>query len=115
LINYPEAGLYGSNILSLNDTIIKGNKSSLAAVIPKNLSLTVVITALNGGTWSISSGTEQNWYIDKFTGSPRSYRAINSGISCDLALVLISPGKYLIEYYETSSTTPTRKKVVTFK
>jgi hypothetical protein len=113
IIDYPENGIYGINLLSLNDTIFAQSDLSLAANLPKGTSLKIVITALDeGGYWSYFGGTENNWSISPFTGNSQTFTAINSGTSCDLHMASFSSGRFLIEYYEINFKTPTRRKII---
>jgi hypothetical protein len=113
IINYPKTGLYGSNLLSLNDTIYNSYDYSLAAYLPTGTRLKVKITVQSPGQiWWYNSGTEANWSITTFNGTSQTFTAINSGTNCDLHLIQFSSGYYLIEYFETSSSTPTRKKLI---
>lgn len=113
IISYPKTGLYGINILSLNDTIYTTGDCCLAANLLKGSSLKVIITALNsGGIWYYLHGTGNNWAITAFTGKSQTFTAINSGTSCDLHMINFAPGRYLIEYYEMNSTIPSRKKII---
>jgi hypothetical protein len=114
LINYPETGLYGNNILSLSDTIYEGGNYSFAAFLPKGTSLKVVITALNSNfDWTWAGGSEINWTWTTMTmAGVQTFTAINSGSFCDLHMLYFAPGRYLIEYYEMNAVTPTRKKII---
>jgi hypothetical protein len=114
IIAYPKTGINGPNVLALNDTIYSGGQFSLAATLPPGMSLKVVITALDkGGIWFYSVGSGINWSITTFTGTSQTFTAINPG-TCDLQMREFARGRYLIEYFETSSKTPTRKKIIRF-
>jgi hypothetical protein len=113
IIEYPKTGLYGSNILSINDTIYSGYDYSLAANVPERTTLMIKITGMSAGQiWYYSLGSNANWSITQFTGNSQTFTAISSGASCDLHMVEFSPGYYLIEYFESSSSNPTRKKII---
>jgi len=110
IIEYPSIGLFGKNILALNDTIYNGLYFSLAAYLPKGTSLKVSIIPQDSSLM-ISFNIEMiNWtYLGNHT-----FRAIESGRSCDLEVSLLDPGQYLISYYEIeSSDIPTRIKIIT--
>ncbi len=116
LISYPENGVYGKNILALNDTVYTGNYDlSLAASLPERTSLKVVITGLSQNPiWFWALGTGANWSITTFTGKSQTFTAVSSGTACDLHMLEFNPGYYLIEYYESTSDSPTRKKIIRF-
>ena len=115
IIEYPSSGLYGNNILSLNDTIYSGEDFSLAAYLQKGTSLKIKINALESGIWYYAGGT--NWAITifDFNTMSQTFTAIESGKYCDLQ-TYFDAGRYLIEYYEiASSDIPTRTKTITKK
>jgi len=138
LITYPSQGVNGVNILALSDTIYSGGGGlnttfSLAAQIPKSVSLKIKITSLsssststppldtgkidtitNHAMWYYSVGSAINWSITLFDEKnyTQTFTAIESGQSCDL-LMYFDKGSFLIEYYEMNSSSPTRKKKIT--
>lgn len=112
IIKYPSEGLYGKNILSLADTVYSRGDYSLAANIPDNMSLKVILTALNPDSiWFYLLGTGHNWSINTFSNGEQTFTAIDSGTTCDLHMRDFKQGKYLIQYFETKSPKPTRQKV----
>ena len=122
LIEYPSSGLYGKNILSLDDTLYSGEFFSLAANLVKGTSLKVKITALNPfiemdiwfGIWYYVVGSGINWSITAFDYNTKTqfFTAIESDRSCDLKM-LFDQGRFLIEYFEMNSALPTRTKTIT--
>lgn len=113
IIDYPKRGIHGPNLLSLSDTIYSAGDVSLAANLPVGTSLKVVITALEKeGRWQYIVGSGINWSISDWTGK-QAFTAINQG-TCDLRMRDFVRSRYLIEYFETSSKTPTRKKIIRF-
>jgi hypothetical protein len=118
LIEYPEHGLYGQNILDLAKTTYDPEAQymtqySLAANLAQGTSLKIKITALKSGIWYYSGGSPKNWSITQFDFSARSqlFRAINSNESCDL-MMYFDPGEFLVEYFEMNSDEPTRTKII---
>ncbi|MBN1186451.1 MAG: hypothetical protein JXB49_29515 [Bacteroidales bacterium] len=122
LIEYPSLGLYGKNILALNDTSYSGEYFSLAANLTKGTSLKVKITALKPylamdiwyGIWYYAVGSGNNWSITAFDYNTKTqfFTAIESDRSCDLKM-LFDQGRFLIEYFEMNSAIPTRTKTIT--
>jgi hypothetical protein len=118
LIEYPETGLYGQNILDLSKIVYDPEAQymtqySLAANLATGTSLKIKITALKSGIWYYSSNTPKNWSITQFdTGSKTQYfTSINSDESCDL-MMYFDPGEFLIEYFEMNADEPTRTKII---
>ena len=66
LIDYPESGSYGQNILDLNRTQYSGEYYSLSANLSNGTTLTIKITALSSGIWYYALGSGQNWTISDF-------------------------------------------------
>jgi len=138
LITYAENGINGKNILDLSTTsYLSGmnNMVSLSASIPKGLTLKIKITATSKDSsiqsatdttsasvtytkpyWYYSMGTGINWSITVFDSEihTQTFTMIESDKTCDLAM-FFDKGTFLIEYFESSSTTPTRSKTITVK
>lgn len=114
LIEYPENGLYGQNILDLSKTNYSGSEFSLAANLAKGTKLKVKITALGAGVWYYETSSPKNWSITGFDFDTKSqfFTSIDSDESCDLRM-LFDPGDFLIEYYEMDASEPTRTKTIT--
>ncbi len=114
IIEYPETGLYGKNILSLSDTIYNGEFFSLAANLAEGTSLKIKIKGYDSAIWYYSLGSSNNWSITGFDFNTKSqeFTAIESGHSCDLKM-LFDGGKFLIEYFEMGASSPTRIKTIT--
>lgn len=117
LIDYPEHGLYGQNILDPAQTIYDPDAQymtqfSLAANLAMGTSLKIKITALQGGIWYYSPSA--NWFVADFDFNTRSqyFTAVNPGVSCDL-MMLFQNGRFLVEYFEMNSDQPTRTKIIT--
>jgi hypothetical protein len=114
LIDYPEYGLYGQNILDAGKTnydpeAIAMTQYSLTANMPRGSSLKVKISSLTGGIWY--HGPSGNWIFTEYDRTTKSqyFTAAGSGMACDLKM-FFQPGSYLIEYFEMNSEEPTRTK-----
>lgn len=116
IFEYPASGLNGSNILDLNRTNFNvTGRYSLAASLPKGTKLMIKITAqAPDGIWRYSLSSVVNWLIPIFDFNTHSqtFTAIESGQSCDLNMFFDAAGTYLIEYFENTTTQPTRSKLV---
>ena len=115
-IEYPETGAFGKNLLALGDTLYTSEYSlSLAAKLPSHNSLKIIIKGLSADPgWGIVVGSGANWSISDFRENLQIFYSINSGTDCDLHMENFHPGKYLIEYYESTAKRPTRSKIITF-
>lgn len=119
VVDYPEQGLYGINILNFEVTTIQGGGAqvSLAASVPSDcIPLTIKIAKVSGPydgfCFGYLLGTETNWAIGIFNQTNNSQTFTSSGEDSDLAMVF-NPGIYLIEYFESDSETPLRTKEIT--
>ncbi|WP_420398805.1 hypothetical protein [Flagellimonas sp.] len=119
LIEYPENGEYGPNILELNKLQYSGghnngNDLSLAVNLKKSSALTIKIISLGEGLPWYMLGSEINWNISAYDYETKSqiYSVIDAGKSCDLNMVF-DAGQYRIEYFEMNSDSPTFSKEIT--
>ncbi len=136
LAGYPETGIYGKNVLSLTETEYKPgieNPNSIAAVIPSNVSLKVVLRSLTYDTinatasdsaglshtlvphvWYYEVGTPYNWAVSEFNSaiSEQTFTSLGSGVNCDLR-IFFEKGSYQVDYFEMNATIPTRRKIIT--
>lgn len=134
LIDYPEMGKYGKNILAFSDSVYTAGSNtvfSIAASINEEVELkvkllslssdTVIIppkehfepdTIINHAKWYYALGSDENWLISKYDGTNNSqvFTAIKQG-SCDVDVVF-ERGYFLIEYYEMNMDTPAKKKII---
>lgn len=116
LIEYPEYGYYGENILHLEkDTFRTGQYYCLAANLPDNGSLKIIIKNVGSFIGYVAS-TNTNWTISSTNNSP-TYTSIQSGTNCDLEVTFSMDSlnlneNALIEYYEFGATEPTRIKPI---
>ena len=113
LIEYPQDGLYGQNILDLSRTTYSGSEFSLAANLPNGTKLKIKITALGAGMWYYAVNSVNNWSITRFDEVAKSqyFTAIESDRSCDLEM-LFDTGEFIVEYFEMDSDIPTRIKTI---
>lgn len=115
LIDYPDHGIYGPNILATDTKEYSNSAYSLAAYLPRGSSLKIKVSVIeSGGHWYYSGGSEKNWKIDSysFEESTQLFTALDSDESCDLRM-LFDPGEFLIEYFEMGAAKPTRTKIIT--
>lgn len=108
--------LPGDNILLKGKTEFSSRFNSLAAKIPKNGKLKIIVKAKVIGFmgWGgYNSGTEINWVP---TFNPENFDltllSIEGDKTCDVNMVF-DKGDYLIEYYEFDALTPTMTKTIT--
>ncbi|MBL0012254.1 MAG: hypothetical protein IPP30_00365 [Flavobacterium sp.] len=119
LIEYPEVGAYGPNILQLDlQTVTYSPNSvySLTAILAKNMKLKITVTSLDGRWFSCSSTYYSNWLREFLPGGRDVvFTASNSNLTCDQSISISYgfTGQYRIDYYENDSTVPTRSKIVT--
>jgi hypothetical protein len=129
IIEYPATGLYGDNMLNLSDTLYYGDNNtscSLAAILQKGASVKIKITSLAAAAqdtgisakplWYYAMGSSNNWNITVFDFNTYTqyFTSIESDATCDLNM-FFDKGRFLIEYYEMNSATPTRRKIITVK
>ena len=117
LIEYPESGSYGENILYLEkDTFRSEQDYSLAANLPENGSLKII---MKNGLWFYAVSSPVNWTISDYNHSERSqvFTSIQNGVNCDLKMLFgndsLDQFDIVIEYYEFNSEEPTRIKPIT--
>lgn len=127
IINYPENGLYGTNILALNNiNYISGSTPQqsgwfgFAALAPKGSKLTIKISAISNISnvsglfgWSYAVSFVENWVIQKYDSSNNTQIfSINEYGKASNLRMIFSKGTYKIEYFESNSTIPTRQKII---
>jgi hypothetical protein len=131
-ITYPATGLYGDNILSLSKTSYKGGLEithSLAAQTPNGVPLKIKITPVLAAkssaaqadsvtpapipSWYYVYGTNNNWSISIYdnTNHTQTFTVVESNKACDLSM-FFEKGSFLLEYFESSSSSPTRRKTI---
>ena len=119
LIEYPESGLYGQNILYLErDTFNAEQDYSCAANLPENGSLKII---MKNGLWFYEVSSPINWHISGYNEAEKSqvFTSIQFGQDCDLRLIFandtMQSDDIVIEYYEFGSEQPTRTKFITVR
>ncbi|WP_316756333.1 hypothetical protein [Pedobacter aquatilis] len=124
VINYPENGLYGTNILALNKTnYVSGSTPQqsgwfgFAALAPKGSKLTIKISGISAVTgmsgWSYAVSFVENWVIQQYNSSNiTQIFSINEYGKASNLRMIFNKGTYKIEYFESNSTTPTRQKII---
>jgi hypothetical protein len=118
IITYPLKNDDGNNILSDQVTTYSAGRYSIAAFIPEGTSLKIVFGPVTGYGWSVLA--ERNpisgWELNNY-GHPKEFilNAVgHSKIVEDFVLVLENSCSYWIDYYEYGSTTPTKRKIITW-
>ncbi len=111
-ITYPDSGMYGQNVLSLDDssTLINGIGYSLCAELGKEAELKIVITNLSdpgnnepGAVWFHTLGQGDGWTISDYTNNSQEFISTKDG-NLDLNLSFdYGPGSCRVDYYENSS------------
>lgn len=116
LIEYPEYGNYGKNLLYMpGDTIFTEQDYSLAADLPENGSLKIV---LKNGLWMIYGTSSVNWDISDYDNTTKSqtFSSSQAGLDCDLKIFIpvdsLGNNSFEIEYYEFNSLSPTHVKYI---
>jgi hypothetical protein len=103
LITYPESGIYGRNLLNMNDTLYSGDLS-IAAFLPPGTSLRIEgpigYAAGVGSGWDQLPNTNQGFTV--LASNKNGYIINQAGIA----------GNGTIKFYENGSLTPTRIKNV---
>lgn len=117
LIDYPEYGNFGRNILFMQeDTIFTEQDYSLAANLPENGMLKIV---LKNGIWMISGTSSVNWTISDYddTNKSQTFTSTQAGLDCDLKIIFptdsLGNNHIEMEYYEFNSLYPTHVKYIT--
>jgi hypothetical protein len=118
IITYPLKNDDGNNILSDQVTTFSAGRYSISAFIPEGTSLKIVFGPVTGYGWSVLA--ERNpisgWELNNY-GHPKEFilNAVgHSKIVEDFVLVLENSCSYWIDYYEYGSTTPTKRKIITW-
>ena len=118
IIEYPENGIYGRNILFLPeaaDTFITEQDYSLAANLPENGAIKIVI---KNGSWMFQGSSSINWNISDYdnTNRTQTFTSSQTGQNCDLRIIFLTDSLNInnieIEYYEFNSKYPTQVKQI---
>ncbi len=117
LIQYPEEGAYGPNLLDPNKTFYSAEKYSFAANLPKGTEVTIKLTGIGQGIWGSEISTINNWSINQFNFDTQVqyFSSINSDDSSDLWMIIMdtSTKTILVEYFEMGSEEPVMSKTIT--
>ena len=117
VIDYPESGLNGLNLLNTTDSIYtEWDFHSLVANRPNDcLSLKLVIEKISGncqyGCWFYSVSSVQNWNISSLDQTTQTQTFISTGLETDLSLGF-EYGTYRLNIYINDEATPSRVKVI---
>jgi hypothetical protein len=114
VFTFPATGLYGNNILSKNQLTYSAGDLSLTGQGKKCSHLKIRIHLLTGSPYFWQMGTNNNLNISNydFTNNEQFFTVIDPAMSFDVQ-TSFSPGTFLIEYFETNSSTPTFSKTIT--
>ena len=119
VIDFPESGAYGWNVLDLSRTEYPaGGPYSLAANMPDAcVWVRIKISKLAGPTchacWGFYTSSIQNWANGEYDSDNFTQTFTSTGVNTDNKMNF-SPGTVLFEYFQDGSTTPTVSKVVEF-
>jgi hypothetical protein len=117
VIDYPETGLNGLNLLNTTDSVYaEWDFHSLVANRPNDcLSLKLVIEKISGncqyGCWFYSVSSVQNWNISSLDQTTQTQTFISTGLETDLSLGF-EYGTYRLNFYINDEATPSRVKVI---
>lgn len=116
LIEYPENGEYGENLLYFEkDSFNTEQFYSLSANLPENASLKII---MKNGNWGYVGSSSINWNISGYNDSEKSqtFTSNQAGYNCDLKIIFytdsLNQNNIVIEYYEFNSTEPTKIKYI---
>jgi len=117
IIEYPETGLYGDNILCEQITSVSiGTEYSMKADVPKGGSLKII---LKDGEW-FYGGETFNWAVTEYNddNQTQEFTVLVDGKTADLYIEFgddkLPPAEnevtITVEYYENDAQTPTKVK-----
>ncbi|MFC2113611.1 hypothetical protein ACFLTA_10115 [Bacteroidota bacterium] len=118
---YQKTSEYGHNVLYLDrDTFYTSEELSLAAELPAGTSLKVI---MKGGMWHYRAFPmgPKNWDISIYHSGTQSqeFSATSPGDSSDVNIKFTvetgSQSKFIIEYYENGTSSPTRIREIVVK
>ena len=115
-ITYPATGIFGDNILSETVTSVTGDqKYSMKADVPEGMSLKIVVKS-DFSYYGSGHLTPLNWMpSESSTNQCQEYTVMESGKPNELLVGFWYAGYATIEYYENSSTIPTKIKQLHIK
>ena len=117
VIDYPETGLSGANILNEIDTVFTEFQFySLAAKRPNDcVDLTVKISRYFSSCvncWYYSLGSGQNWAVSSYDATTFSQTYTSLGLNADISVGFYA-GNFKLEFFLNGSSTPYRTKFIT--
>lgn len=119
IIEYPETGFYGENVLNKPKLNFTQFGSSMQCKIPKGQKLKIRIIGIKekksfrfSKTWYY--GSTNNWAVSAFdtTNMYQTFTSIDSGLTSDARVDFANDGTFTIEYYENDSSVPTFTKTI---
>lgn len=118
VIEYPEFGLNGKNILNTVDSVFNQyDYYSVTANRPNDcMSLKLELEKVTGscqfGCWFYSISSVQNWNIGSYDQNTDTQTLISTGLETDLELGF-ETGTYKLKIYLNDSPVPSRVKMIT--
>lgn len=118
VIDYPEFGLNGKNVLNTVDSVFNQyDYYSVSANRPNDcMSLKLEVEKVTGscqfGCWFYSISSVQNWNIGSYDQSTDTQTLISTGLETDLELGF-ETGTYRLKIYLNDSPVPNRVKMIT--
>lgn len=118
VVEYPEFGLNGKNILNTVDSVFNQYEYySVSANRPNDcMSLKLEVQKVTGscqfGCWFYSLSSVQNWNLSSYDQSTDTQTLISTGLETDLELGF-ETGTYKLKIYLNDSPVPTRVKTIT--
>lgn len=115
VIEYPEDGPNGTNILNTTDSIFTQYEyCGLMTIRPNDcMSLKLIIERENGicqyGCWFYAVNSVQNWNVSSYDQGSNSQTFISTGLETDLNIGF-EPGRYKASIYLNDGSTPSRVK-----
>ena len=114
IVDLPDQGNFGTNILNLTDTLYDDRTPySFSAQLPNDcISLKVVVSQTFGacnGCWFYSVGSNNGWSIGNYDLDNDVQEFIQTGSSSDLD-IRFEPGTYKVEYFINGSSIPAYTK-----
>lgn len=118
VVEYPEFGLNGKNILNTVDSVFNQYEYySVSANRPNDcMSLKLEVQKVTGscqfGCWFYSLSSVQNWNLSSYDQSTDTQTLISTGLETDLELGF-ETGTYKLKIYLNDSAVPSRVKMIT--
>lgn len=112
VFSFPSLGFYGENILNKNQLTYSSGQKSFAGKGGKCSFLKIRLHVISGNPWSYSYNISIN--VTNYDNSQKEqfFTVIDPSAAFD-AYFIFQSGTYLVEYFETNSSTPTFSKTIT--